>query len=224
MTSSTCPVFQAECSPRRSRGKLVVVGSLCNTAAFCLSNWMNYGLYFHGGPMQWRFPLGFQLIFPVLIFICLPFIIDSPRWLLLRDRHEEAIACLARLRGKPGQINDEELLDEFRSIWKSLQEERADVVPIKDAFLFRDKTQNLRRVLLSCGTQFMQQFTGVNALGMSALPFNSRIDCLPRLLLADSLERERRVRQRKGSPSHCLQRYFVSARSFLLSTAHRSRR
>lgn len=39
ITSSVCPVFQAECSKPSVRGKLVVVGSLCNTAAFCLSNW-----------------------------------------------------------------------------------------------------------------------------------------------------------------------------------------
>lgn len=64
LTSSTCPVYQAECSKPRIRGKLVVVGSLCNTAAFCLANWMNYGLYFQGSALQWGFPLGYQLIFP----------------------------------------------------------------------------------------------------------------------------------------------------------------
>jgi hypothetical protein len=35
------------------------------TAAFCLANWMNYALGVRGGPLQWRFPLGYQLLFKV---------------------------------------------------------------------------------------------------------------------------------------------------------------
>lgn len=165
LTSSTCPVYQAECSNPRVRGKLVVVGSLSNTAAFCLSNWMNYGLYFQGSALQWRFPLGFQLIFPLVVSIALLLIPESPRWLLLQDRHDEALSVIARLHGKGKSVHDPEVTAEFLSIRSALQIERDDRVPIKDVLLCRDKTQNLRRLLLSCGTQLMQQFTGVNALG-----------------------------------------------------------
>lgn len=165
LTSSTCPVYQAECSSPRSRGKLVVVGSLCNTAAFCLASWMNYGLYFQGSALQWRFPLGFQLIFPVIVATALLFIPESPRWLLLKDRPEEAIQVIARLEGSNVEITNPDVMAQFLSIQAALQEERKDSVPAKDVLLCRDKTQTLRRLLLSCGTQFMQQFSGVNALG-----------------------------------------------------------
>lgn len=165
VSSSTCPVFQAECSKPRIRGKLVVVGSLCNTAAFCLANWMNYGLYFEGGPLQWRFPLGFQLIFPIVVATGLLFVPESPRWLMLRDRPEEAQRVIARLHGKDVSIDHPDVTAEFLSIQSTIRLERQDRVPIRDVFLCRDKTQNFRRLLLSCGTQFMQQFSGVNALG-----------------------------------------------------------
>lgn len=165
MTSSTCPVYQAECSKPRVRGKLVVVGSMANTAAFCLANWMNFGLYFQGAALQWRFPLGFQLIFPLIVAAALTFVPESPRWLLLKDRHEEALQVLARLEGKGKSANDPDVTSHFLSIQSALEVERKDQVPIMDVLLCRDKTQNLRRVLLSCGTQFMQQFSGVNALG-----------------------------------------------------------
>ncbi|KAA8649913.1 hypothetical protein EYZ11_009022 [Aspergillus tanneri] len=165
LTSSTCPVYQAECSKPNIRGKLVVVGSLCNTAAFCLANWMNYGLYFQGKALQWRFPLGFQLIFPIFVVIALLLIPESPRWLVLQDRPNEALQVLARLEGKGKDIHHPDVTAQFLSIQSTLQIERKDRVPIKDVLLCRDKTQNLRRLLLSCGTQFMQQFSGVNALG-----------------------------------------------------------
>ena len=165
MTSSVCPVFQAECSKARHRGKLVVVGSMSNTAAFCLSNWMNYGLYFRGGALQWRFPLAFQLIFPIIVSTALLFIPDSPRWLLMKDRHEEALKVIVRLQGKDATIHDQAVTEQYLSIQAAIQIERKDRVPIMDVLRCRDRTQNLRRLLLSCGTQLCQQFSGVNALG-----------------------------------------------------------
>lgn len=167
ITSSTCPVYQAECSSPRVRGKLVVVGSLCNTIAFCMANWMNYGLYFSGGPLQWRFPLAFQLIFPIMVGLALPLIPESPRWLLLKDRSDEALVVVARLHGRNIALDDPAVVVEFLSIQTSLKEERAEAARTnwKDMLSFKDKTQNFRRLLLSCGTQLMQQFSGVNALG-----------------------------------------------------------
>ncbi|KAM0268390.1 hypothetical protein ACHAQH_010004 [Verticillium albo-atrum] len=144
---------------------LVIVGSLCNTAAFCLSNWMNYALYFESGPLQWRFPLAFQLIFPDFVSIGLALVPESPRWVLLQDRHDEARHVIARLMGRSVSLDDPSVTAEFLSIQRAIEMEREDVVPLKDVLRFRDQTQNFRRVLLSCGTQFMQQFSGVNALG-----------------------------------------------------------
>lgn len=148
VVSSTCPVFMAETAPSHIRGKLVVLGSVCNTVGFCLANWMNYALYNGSGPLQWRFPLALQLVFPLFVVSVLPLVIESPRWLLLRDRRGEALVALARLRSKEHDLEDEDLNNELKSIWATLQAERADQAPLSDVLRFRDKQQNLRRLLL----------------------------------------------------------------------------
>ncbi|KAI0463261.1 hypothetical protein LJB42_003282 [Komagataella kurtzmanii] len=165
MTSSTCPVYQAECTKAKYRGRLVVVGSLSNTFAYMLANWMNYGLYFSSGPLQWRFPLAFQLLFPIISVPILCFLPESPRWLLNKGRTQEGLSTIALLWGKNLEVTNETVQDEYLSILDAIEQERLDRVPFKDVIRFRDKTQNMRRILLGMGTQFMQQFTGVNALG-----------------------------------------------------------
>ncbi|KAI1386409.1 general substrate transporter [Hypoxylon trugodes] len=165
ITSSTCPVFMAETSPSRIRGKLVIIGSLCNTVGFCIANWMSYALFDNNGPFQWRFPLAFQLVFPIIVLAFLPLTVESPRWLLLRERFEAARAALGRVRGTTHNLDDKDLNDDLVSIQKALEKEQAVRVPMRDALLCRDPSRNIRRLLLSCGTQLMQQFSGVNALG-----------------------------------------------------------
>ncbi|CAK7244577.1 MAG: hypothetical protein STHCBS139747_006121 [Sporothrix thermara] len=165
VTSSVCPVFQAECSKSAIRGKLVALGSWCNTAAFCLVSWINFGIYFHGGAMQWRLPLALQMVFPIVVVPLLFFVPESPRWLVLKDRHDEALAILARLEGPAVSVHDPAVTAAFLSISQTLVAERRDQLPLRDVLLCRDHTQTLRRLILSCGTQLMQQFSGVNALG-----------------------------------------------------------
>lgn len=159
LVSSMSPVYLSECVKSHVRGMLMGVATCCNVGCFCIANWIAYGLYDEGDAFQWRFPLGFQLLFLFVVAPVLLFVPESPRWLLLRDREEEALLVLSRLMGHDKSVEDYEVLAEWRSIKTAIKIEREDRVPIMDVLQHRDKTQNFRRLILSCGTQFFQQFT-----------------------------------------------------------------
>ncbi|OTA68039.1 putative sugar transporter [Hypoxylon sp. EC38] len=165
LTSTTTPIFLAESAKSRHRGKLVSIGASSNVTMFSLANWISYALYFQDGPLQWRFPLAFQVIFFFIISPLLLIVPESPRWLLLAGKEKAALEVLARLAGKDIPIDDMVVTAELRSIKAAIDLEREDRAPMKDVLCFRDKTHNFRRLILSCGTQFMQQFSGINALG-----------------------------------------------------------
>lgn len=147
ITSSTCPVYMAETAPSRFRGKLVVLGSVAVTVGVCTASWINYALFGDNGPFQWRFPLGLQLVFPIIVLLVLPFVVESPRWLLLTDKYDEARLALAKLRGVK-DLDDKYLADEIKSILITLQIEREDKTPWREVLAFKDETQNFRRLLL----------------------------------------------------------------------------
>ncbi|KAI0201899.1 putative sugar transporter [Astrocystis sublimbata] len=163
ITSTMSPVYLGECVQPHHRGRLLVIGASSNVSSFALANWVSYALAFRDGPIQWRLPLGIQLIFPFLIFPIAPFVPESPRWLLLVGREDEAKQVLARLNDE--SVTGESVTVDYNSIKASIRLERSHRVPLMDVLRNRDKTQNLRRLILSCGGQFMQQFTGINSLG-----------------------------------------------------------
>lgn len=80
INTATAPVWQSETSSVKWRGKLVVIEMILNIAGFSLSNWMTYGFSFVGGPISWRFPLAFQLVFIIILFATVPWLPESPRF------------------------------------------------------------------------------------------------------------------------------------------------
>lgn len=155
---------QTETAQPQWRGKLVILEMMMNIAGFTFCNWINYALSFHGGSLAWRFPLAFQLIFVVVLYVTVPWLPESPRWLINRDRHDEAHHIIACLEAK--EMDDPYVIAHQREIIESVQYERSHAVRWRD--LFRGKvtgdTKTIRRLLLGAGTQLMQQFEGINMM------------------------------------------------------------
>lgn len=66
---------------------------------FSLSNWLTLGFSFAAGSVAWRFPLAFQVFFTLCIYAMCPFLPDSPRLLIRKGMHDEALEVLAALEG-----------------------------------------------------------------------------------------------------------------------------
>ncbi|KAE8352514.1 general substrate transporter [Aspergillus coremiiformis] len=164
INTATAPVWQGETSQIKWRGKLVIIEMILNIAGFSLSNWMTFGFSFVPGPASWRFPLAFQFIFIFIIYATVPWLPESPRWLISHDDTDNAQQIIADLEDK--DVNDPSVIAAYTEIITAIQYERDHGVSWGD--LLRGKTGDqggtcmMRRLLLGAGAQAMQQLAGIN--------------------------------------------------------------
>ncbi|MFO1501727.1 MAG: sugar porter family MFS transporter [Verrucomicrobiota bacterium] len=96
LASIICPMYIAEMSPPRLRGRLVSVNQLALVTGLFMAVVVSYGLAF-GGHWRWMFASG---LVPALGWLAaLTILPESPRWLVVKRREEEALRFLAHTQG-----------------------------------------------------------------------------------------------------------------------------
>lgn len=163
VNTTTIPMWQSETCKPSLRGKLVAIQLTFLVFGFVLTNWMNFGFtYIPNDPVSWRFPLGFQSALALGTAGMLPMLAESPRWLCLKDRQQDAQKVLARLVAKP--IENPEVLDLLNIMVTTIARERAEGQITWREVFHNGSQQTFRRILLGAGTSFMQQMGGVNVV------------------------------------------------------------
>lgn len=158
--TATIPVWQSEMSRAENRGRLVnLEGSVVAVGTF-IAYWLDFGFSYIDSSVQWRFPVAFQIFFALLLFTGIIGMPDSPRWLISKDKKDEALTVLSKMKGVA--IDHDEVYAEFTFIQDSVTRFSRAQLGFKDLFS-GGKSQHFQRMVIGASTQFFQQFTGCNA-------------------------------------------------------------
>ncbi|KAI9820176.1 MAG: hypothetical protein M1827_005798 [Pycnora praestabilis] len=156
--TATAPVWHVETSHHSAKGKAVVKEMTVNVFGFVVSNVITLACSGIETEAQWRFPLGIQLLFVVVILSLVPLLPESPRWLLARNRDAEAKEVLACLSTSENALEIEAEFVEIRASVRLEQAVQASWVQILKG------GPATRRLLLGMLLQVAQQLTGINTL------------------------------------------------------------
>ncbi|PBK66485.1 general substrate transporter [Armillaria solidipes] len=163
INTATAPVWQSETTKPSLRGKVVVLGMIMNIAGYAISNWMTFGLSYVEGSISWRFPLAFQLVFSVIMLCTVPWLPESPRWLLAHGREAEGVLILVALEGEHVKATDPTVVSQKAEILEAVRIERETSPSLSDLLHGRTgETGMVKRICLGAGTQWMQQLSGIN--------------------------------------------------------------
>lgn len=100
MTIVVVPIYQGETAPRVLRGMMTSTLQLMIIFGQLVASLVNYGTQHITTDKGWQIPVGLQFVAPTIILCLLPFMPESPRWLISKDRFEEAKQSLRRIRNK----------------------------------------------------------------------------------------------------------------------------
>ncbi|KAF2807562.1 sugar transporter [Mytilinidion resinicola] len=164
---SASPLYLVEVAPAQYRGTLA---GLYNTFYFIgsiLATSSVYGAHkhlSHNGNLDWRLPLWLQMACPGLVSIAILFFPESPRWLVAKDRHEEARAFLVKYHanGDPDhpivKLEMQEMIESLRddgvTEWKNFFDLRV---------LFKTPARRYR-TMLNLTFAWFGQFSGNNVI------------------------------------------------------------
>ncbi|XP_069100999.1 proton myo-inositol cotransporter-like [Argopecten irradians] len=160
LTSTTIPMYLAECSPQHIRGRLVSTNIAMVAGGQFVANVVD-GIFGWDETTGWRYMLGLAGIPSFLQFLGFIMMPESPRWLIINHKDERARRVLQTMRG---QLDIEE---EYESIKHScmeteVEEQKRSKMPI---IIQMVKTPSIRRALIvGCSLQLFQQVAGINTV------------------------------------------------------------
>lgn len=166
MLSSIVPVWQSETSSSNNRGQHVVLTGLFICLGYVLESWIDLGFFtLPEGPVTWRVPVAIACLFSLILMGATYLFPESPRWLVLKGRHEDAAEALAIFRGLPA--DSFEVQGEISGIELSLEETSRHDTKLSD-ILKMGEDKLAYRFGLCILLQFYQQMSGSNLISVYA--------------------------------------------------------
>lgn len=124
--AAVCPIYIAEISPPAIRGRLTGFFESSYQIGAVIGFWINYGIVHNieaSSSTAWRIPMGVQLVPAGLLALGIPFLRESPTWLLKSDHEEEAYSALSYYRALP--TDHEYIAQDVAHIQHQIKSERA---------------------------------------------------------------------------------------------------
>ncbi|CAI7617988.1 unnamed protein product [Penicillium manginii] len=155
------PVYIAEVSPPDQRGMIVGLQGFMIAIGFFAANWIGYGGAYATGDAQWRIPLAMQIPGPLALAIGCCFIPYSPRWLIQKERYQEAQTVLALIHGS---CDDGIVEQDLAQIRAQIHADSSQVTSFRLAVTKLLSRQYLHRTLMACFILVMGQFSGSSVI------------------------------------------------------------
>jgi len=156
IASMTSPMYIAEISPARYRGRMVSLNQFAIIFGMLVVYFVNYtiaGISTEAWNITtgWRWMFGSEMIPAFILFILLFFVPESPRFLCKQGKADKARSVLTKI------VGSEEARHNLHEIENTLRQKQVSLTS-----LFRTR---LRRVLvIGIALAILQQITGINVI------------------------------------------------------------
>ena len=162
------PMTIVEMAPKTTRGLMTLWFNVCMLSGQMTGIFVVYGCNVHISPskvLQYQVSWFVQTFVPAIAIVLSFFVVESPRFLAICNRPQEALATLTKLRGLPE--DHPYLKEEYQEIMAQINNENMQFgeqsfkAVVQETFAIRS---NLRRVQLTIIAYILAQMSGANAI------------------------------------------------------------
>lgn len=144
---------------------MVSMHGIMFAVGYGFSSWIGFAVYFVSvdgskSTFPWRFPLAFQAVPALIMLAGSPWLPYSPRWLMMKQRYEEAEAVLKCLHARKEDEHHETAIKEFYQMKRQLEHDRQLKATISPFEIFKTPS-NRKRALIVAVMMWFNMFTGV---------------------------------------------------------------
>lgn len=167
------PVYTAEVAPAASRGALTCFPEIFINVGILIGYIANYALAGLPKHLNWRVMIGAGAVPPLFLGIAVLMMPESPRWLIMKNRNDDAMKVLLRT-----SVNQAEASERLEQILEGIQYAQRqasldngsnpNVITKSDGEgkwreLYKPAKAIRRMMIIALGIQFFQQAGGIDA-------------------------------------------------------------
>ncbi|KAF7727264.1 hypothetical protein EC973_007877 [Apophysomyces ossiformis] len=154
--STVLPVYTAELSRAHNRGTVTVLGMSINMLGYTASEFIDYGFSFVNNDWSYRGPLLLQCVFALILAVGTLALPESPRYLVSKEKDEQALKTLSDMHGK--ELSHPDVQREHEEISNAIAYERT----LGDATWMEMFTTYRKRSFIAIAVQALGQLSGIN--------------------------------------------------------------
>ncbi|KAH9998884.1 general substrate transporter [Xylariaceae sp. FL0662B] len=152
------PMLLTETAHPQHRGRLTAVYNCLWNAGAIIVTWMSFGTNYIQSDWAWRIPAIIQAFPSVFQLIFIWWVPESPRYLMAKDKHDQALKILAKYHAN-GNVNHPTVQFEYREIKETIRLEMESKANSSYADFFRTKGNRYRFGVL-CTLGIFSQWSG----------------------------------------------------------------
>lgn len=157
LISALIPLYQSETAPKWIRGAIVGAYQFAITIGLLLAAVVDNATHTRDDTGSYRIPIAVQFAWSIILIGGMLVLPETPRYLVMRDRGDEAARSLGKLRRLPA--DHPSIMEELNEI-KANHEFELSIGTSSYIDCFRG--QLAKRQLTGMGLQALQQLTGIN--------------------------------------------------------------
>lgn len=162
IASLIAPLMLSELAPSKYRGRLIVTNCMFITGGQLVAYFINWGLtrVAHG----WRVSVGLCMVPPVIQFVLFCFLPDTPRFYVMNGDYKRAVEVVKLTHNNCSDTFANNVVQDMIASNSTVP----GATPLHQSWnsikVIHKTPANFRALILACGLQGIQQFTGFNSL------------------------------------------------------------